>query len=232
MIVGNGLLASAFEAQQIKQLGATVFASGVSNSTETDPAAYAREESLLQAHLAAASGTFVYFSTCSIEDADRGQGPYAQHKRKMEEKVADRGDFLILRLPQVAGRTSNPHTLTNFLANCLRSGQVIPVWSSAIRCLVDVEHVAAITLALLQKERPAQKLDHVAPPEVLTMPQLIDAMEVVMQLTAKRHVIERSGGTRPDPTLMLALGPALGIDLSPGYTLRLLEKYYGSRDVS
>lgn len=231
MIVGKGLLASAFDAEHVTEMGATLFASGVSNSNETDPAAYAREERLLDAHLASAEGTFVYFSTCSIEDPERGNGPYAQHKQRMEQKVAGCGDYAILRLPQVVGHTPNQHTLTNFLANRLRSGEVIPLWSAAIRCLVDVEHVAMVTLALLRRGRPLQLLDQVAPPEVLTMLELVDAMESVMQLKARRQVVERSGGIRPDPSLMLELGPSLGIDLTPGYPLRLLQKYYGRCDV-
>lgn len=230
MIIGNGLLASAFDPTVIAELGATIFASGVSNSNEVDPAAFAREESLLDQHLASAPGTFVYFSTCSISDPDRGAGAYARHKLRMEEKVAGREDHLILRLPQVVGRTSNPNTLTNFLAARIASGASIPLWSDAIRCLVDVEHVAAVTLQLLRQPRPLRVRDEIAPPEVLTMPELVDTLEAVMGVSAERQLINRAGGTRPDPTLMLQLAPCLGLDVSAGYTARLLRKYYGRPD--
>ncbi len=230
MIVGRGLLASAFDAHAIQALDATLFASGVSNSSETDPSAYAREQRLLDEHLAATSGTFVYFSTCSIQDPDRGHGQYARHKIRMEQKVVDRGgNYLVLRLPQVVGRMGNPHTLTNFLADRLRNGDVIPMWSGAIRCLVDVEHVAAITLALLSGDRP-QVLGTLAPPETITMPDLVDAMESVMELTTRREIVEREGGIHPDPTLMVQMASLLGIDVTPGYTKRLLQKYYGHHD--
>lgn len=227
MIVGNGLLASAFEPKAVEALGGTIFASGVSNSSEIDPARYAREETLLSKHLGLACGTFVYFSTCSISDPDRGAGLYAQHKKRMEEKVATLDDYLILRLPQVVGHTPNPNTLTNFLASRIAEGAKIPVWTEAIRCLVDIEHVAAITMEMLRQPRPMRLLDEIAPPEVVTMPELVDALESVMAKRAQRQLIERAGGNRPDPTLMLSLASRLGLDLSSGYTARLLRKYYG-----
>ncbi|MDL5366163.1 hypothetical protein QSH18_11150 [Xanthomonas sp. NCPPB 2654] len=230
MIVGNGLLASAFEQKAIEALGATIFASGVSNSNEVDPAAYAREKKLLCEHLKLARGTFVYFSTCSIADPDRGVGAYARHKKLMEEEVATRDDYLILRLPQVVGHTANPNTLTNFLASRIAEGVKIPLWSGAIRCLVDVEHVAAITLELLRQPRPMRVLGDIAPPEVVTMPELIDMLESVMGVRTQRELIDRGGGSRPDPELMLSLSHRLGLDISTGYTARLLRKYYGRPD--
>jgi len=220
MIVGRGLLASAFDAQAIEASGATLFASGVSNSSETDSAAYGRERDLLAEHLSSARGRFVYFSTCSIEDPDRGNDHYARHKVRMERMVMDHsGGYLILRLPQVVGRTGNPHTLTNFLADRLRRGESIPIWSGAIRCLIDVEHVAALTMSLLADTFPRQLMDTLAPPEVITMRELVDTMENVMDVPARREIVERDGGARPDSRLMVEMAPALGIDVSPGYTV-------------
>ena len=41
--------------------------------------------------------------------------PYVRHKIEMERLVSDHAKFVIVRLPQVAGRTPNPHTLLNYL---------------------------------------------------------------------------------------------------------------------
>ncbi|WP_295917697.1 hypothetical protein [uncultured Xanthomonas sp.] len=233
MIIGSGLLASAFDPKAVEMLDATIFASGVSNSNETDPASYAREERLLSEHLgSSAHRIFVYFSTCSITDPDRGAGMYARHKKRMEDKVATLDNYLILRLPQVVGRTQNPNTLTNFLASRIAQGATIPLWSRAIRCLVDVEHVAAITLELLRQEHPIRMLADIAPPEVVTMPSLVDMLESAMGICTERQLIDREGGSHPDPSLMLSLSPSLGLDVSRGYTERLLRKYYGRPDAS
>ncbi len=226
MIIGNGLLASAFDAQWAEDYQVVLFASGVSNSNECRPEAFKREADLLIDQLDRASGKFVYFSTCSISDPDRGSSQYAKHKLEMERLVGNHGDHLILRLPQVVGRTPNPNTLTNFLAGRLKSGLEIPVWTQTLRCLVDVEHVAVITRLLVTKG--TQRLtDEIAPPEVISMSQLIDLMEEVLNVKAIRTNIDKGGGVIPDSTLMASLAQDAGIDIRPGYTLRLLQKYYG-----
>ena len=52
VIVGRGLLARAFAPRYGHAPGIVVFASGVSNSSETDEAAFLREQDLLQRSLA------------------------------------------------------------------------------------------------------------------------------------------------------------------------------------
>lgn len=205
-----------------------MFASGVSNSNEDRPSAFLREEELLARHLEGTSGPFVYFSTCSIDDPDKGPGHYAQHKARMEEKVRARQDTLILRLPQVVGRTSNPNTLTNYIARHIADGSELAVWTGAVRCLIDVDHVASVTMHMLSSKQGMETTEQVAPPETITMPALVSLMEEIMGREANVRLIERTGGMKPNSTLMERLAPDIGVDLSSGYNVRLLHKYYGS----
>ncbi|QDS08679.1 hypothetical protein FPL00_19100 [Xanthomonas citri pv. glycines] len=227
-VIGGGLLASAFTSAPTS-MSASIFASGVSNSGETRAEAFAREEALLSSALAQEHGRFVYFSTCSIHDNDRASSPYAMHKKSMEGLVRSHRGHLILTLPQVVGHTANPHTLTNFLAHKLSTGANIDIWARAQRCLVDVEHVAAITMHLLEQNSPAASHD-IAPPETVSMQQLVLIMEHATNQQARCTLQDRGGGSTPDPSLMLNLAPTLGIDISPGYTERVIRKYYGRTD--
>ena len=96
MIVGNGLVASAFAAFA-EDDDYVIFASGVSNSQEKDPAAYQREFDLLRSHLRPDT-CLVYFSTCSIADQSRSHSHYIQHKIKVEEYIANHAsDYVIFR---------------------------------------------------------------------------------------------------------------------------------------
>lgn len=227
-IIGGGLLARAFDPAAVRTLGATVFASGVSNSQETDPAQYAREANLLADALVACPGRFVYFSTCSITDADRVSTPYAQHKQCMEAMIRERGNFLILRLPQVVGRTDNPHTLINHLVDRIRRGEHLTVWQHAIRCLVDVDDVAAIALHLLRNDLKRDYTLDVAPDEKLTLLDLVTLLESVLGQSAVYTLVDRGGGASPDSSTFNMYGPAAGVDTSAGYSRRLLQKYYGA----
>ena len=64
MIVGNGLIANLFKNEDRENV--VFFASGVSNSLETEKSAFLREENLLRKTLEEnPEKIFIYFSTCS-----------------------------------------------------------------------------------------------------------------------------------------------------------------------
>jgi len=228
-VIGTGLIASAFDPGAIAALGATVFASGVSNSQETGIPAFARERQLLSEALeGAGEGCFIYFSTCSVTDPHRASTPYALHKLAMEALVTTRPGFIVLRLPQVVGVTRNPNTLTNFLADRINRGLPLEVWSNATRCLIDVDTVASLTTTLIGTGR-SDLLSDLAPPEIVTMPELVRMMEQALGKTAQYKLVAQGGGGITDPSLAVSMSMQAGENLEPGYTLRTIQKYYGNR---
>lgn len=113
MIIGNGDIASVL----IDTNKLLFFASGVSNSQETDQKAFDRERNLLleqnrRAHI-------VYFGSLSIFYKDT---PYSRHKKQMEEIVKMFDTYTIVRLGNIAWGV-NPHTLINFLKKKIANGE-------------------------------------------------------------------------------------------------------------
>lgn len=107
MIIGNGDIASVI----IDKENITFFASGVSNSRETDNLKFLRESALLgrqdkNRHL-------VYFSSLSIYYSDT---PYTRHKKIMEDLVSKSlfKSYTIIRLGNISWG-KNPNTLINYL---------------------------------------------------------------------------------------------------------------------
>ena len=227
-IIGNGMLASAFDRGALCELEALVFASGVSNSSEVDPRAFERERVLLEQVLDAMPNgrRLVYFGTTSVDDPDRAATPYVQHKLAMEARVKSRPGHVILRLPQVVGRTQNRHTLTNHLARRIRGGLVVDVWLRATRNLLDVDAVAALTLVLLGRAHEDMTAT-LCSPEAVTILELVHMLERALGCTATLRTIDRGANCAPDAGLAIELAPRAGIDLSPGCTSRTLFKYYG-----
>jgi hypothetical protein len=105
MIIGNGDIASVIP----DRLGFTFFASGVSNSQETNEDAYQREiDLLIEQDL---DTRLVYFSSLAVFDSE---GRYFEHKRNMEYIVKQFPFYNIVRLGNISWG-SNPHTLINYL---------------------------------------------------------------------------------------------------------------------
>ena len=120
MIIGSGLIASAFHRTHTVAKDVCIFASGVANSRCTDKREFQRERVLLESMLRRHSSLlFIYLSTCSVYDPSLKDSPYVKHKSSMEQVVLSRGTALVLRLPQVVGPNANPHTLIKFIADSI-----------------------------------------------------------------------------------------------------------------
>ena len=159
MIIGHGDIAGAI----VDRPDRLYFASGVSNSGETDLGKYGRETDLLwdqdhRAHL-------VYFSSLCIF---YGDSLYATHKRYMENFVRQTFDrYTIIRLGNILWG-SNPATLINHLRARYVAGHPLDIQDTqrVVHSLDDFHW----TLANV----PAWSCEMHAPGRLLTVRQIVD----------------------------------------------------------
>lgn len=146
LIIGRGMMAAAFKECGAGDHGLLIFASGVSNSAESDALRFAREAALLSETIAAhPDRKIVYFSSCAVGFLDT---PYYRHKLAMERLVEQSADrYLVCRLPQVVGLTANT-TLVSHIVRSIRACAAISVLPNARRSLIDVDDVVRIVLRL------------------------------------------------------------------------------------
>ena len=176
MIIGNGLIANLFKENNHENV--VFFASGVSNSLETDKSAFTREENLLRKTLEEnPEKIFIYFSTCSIYDSSKNGSAYVNHKLKMERLVEDLcTQFLILRVSNAVGKGGNPNLLLNYLVNSINEEKTINVHTLATRNLIDGDDVKNITLQLL-KTGKFNKIINVAYLENFSTTEILEILE-------------------------------------------------------
>lgn len=140
LVIGNGLLANAFAKSTVNNC--LFFCSGVSNSSESRKEAFDREETLLRRSIILHNNKcVVYFSSVSATKVD---SPYFNHKVNMEKIVAESAkDYMIFRLPQVAGCVINS-TLLSFMTQNIYLGNSFKVFKNATRTMIDVEDIVEI----------------------------------------------------------------------------------------
>lgn len=230
MIIGRGLIATAFAKEFAEEGEITIFASGVSNSSETHNDAFAREVTCLTEAMENSKGLFVYFSTCSIGDHEQQQSPYVQHKIRMEVMVAKLPNYIIFRLPQVVGRTTNPHTLTNFIHTQILQGTRFPLWRNAWRNIIDVDDIVNIAGYMIRdsNSRYVNQTINIASLFPVSALNLVEIFEQLMHKKAHYDLIDRGDLYNIDVECALGVASNLGIDLSSGYVERVIEKYYGN----
>lgn len=132
-IIGHGDIASVLH--RVDPKGLTLFASGVSNSSETNEDNYRREEKLL---LSQNQGDhLVYFSSlCVLNPETR----YSAHKKKMENHVKYFfNNYTIVRLGNITWGT-NPNTIINSFRNKMLNGEKLDI-QQGYRHLVDADEL-------------------------------------------------------------------------------------------
>lgn len=228
MIIGTGLLATAMAPVFSHREDAVIYAAGVSNSRCIDPKEYARDASRLEQAIYEHAGAnhFVYFSTCSISDLESINTPYVQHKLAMEALVCRLPGHLIVRLPQVAGKTPNPHTLLNFLYARIARGEGFSIWTKARRNIIDCADVARIVRALVEDGWRGRTVN-VASDTDYSLIEIVRTFELILGKTATVEFLEQGGAYAIDTSLMAPYANAEDIRFDEEYLARVLRKYYG-----
>lgn len=225
MIIGNGLIASLFK--DIDQTNVIYFASGVSNSAETDPLQFKREEDLIRKTMTEnPDDLFVYFSTCSMYDSSKNNSAYVLHKHKMEELIMQStSSYLILRVSNAVGKGGNPNLLMNYLVRSLKEGQSINVHTKATRNLIDVEDIKNITLELVAS-KDYNKIINIAFPENYSITELVTIVENFFGLKTAHKMIPTGSGYQISIPEVENYFIKKQLINKESYLCRILEKYY------
>ena len=141
MIIGNGLIAKALKEIDAPEM--VFFASGVSNSLETNSSAFKREVDLLKKTIEENTDKkLIYFSTLSIDDQSKQDSAYVWHKKEIENYIQNHcKNYLVLRIGNIVGNGGNENTLFNFLKNKINSSTKFNLHTKARRLLVDMDDI-------------------------------------------------------------------------------------------
>lgn len=228
MVVGSGMMAQAFAAFALDP-GVVIFASGVSNSLETDPSAFRRERDLLIRTREAHPGALlVYFGTCSVHDPDRRDTPYVRHKLEMEALLAaSPHSWLVLRLPLAIGPGHRGPTLARFLHDRIAKGEAFQVWSRSTRYPLDVEDAVRIANRLIGERSAWNRVVEIA----LRSFPVLEFVRAIERITGKRasYTLLDKGQHYPlHCPEAERLADELRLDRSEAYLERVLLKYFGA----
>jgi nucleoside-diphosphate-sugar epimerase len=229
MIIGSGLLAKSFGIHLKTQDDVCIYAAGVSNSSCTDHREFEREQTRLLDAFRHLPGPvlFVYFSTCSISDPSAQGTSYVEHKTRMETLVKERSRYLIFRLPQVAGRTPNPHTLLNYLFARIIRSERFEIWGYATRNIIDAGDIVRIASDLINVDGACNETINIASTRCYGMLEVVTAMGRVLNHTPIFDIIDRGSSYDIDTSRISASLERCRIYFSNYYLDQVLWKYYG-----
>jgi nucleoside-diphosphate-sugar epimerase len=228
MLIGSGLMAQAFMTCSHRE-NVCIYAAGVSNSRCIDPQEFLRERNRLSAALQQARHVdlFIYFGTCSVADADTKSTPYVLHKLAMEQLASSHSHHLIVRLPQVAGVTPNPHTLLNYLYAKIARSEAFSLWRDAKRNIIDVDDVASIVNQMITDNATQNITLNVANPVSYSITDIVSVMEGIVGKRAIYNVAERGSEYPIGIYRMLTVVSKTSVKFGENYLEQVIGKYYG-----
>ncbi|PQL92011.1 NAD-dependent epimerase/dehydratase family protein [Apibacter adventoris] len=224
MIIGRGLIANIFK--DINKEDIIFFASGVSNSLETDANQFRRERDLIEKTIEEnPTKKFVYFSTCSIYDSSKYASAYVLHKLDMEnliEKIAQ--NFLICRVSNAVGNGGNSNLLINYLVNNIKENNPILVHQKATRNLIDVEDIGNITLRLLDEK--INTIQNIAYIENFSVLEIVFALEKYLSKSAIIKLLNKGESYTIDTSYIVDYFKKNNKMIKMEYLNTLLKRYY------
>ena len=186
-IYGVGLIANSF--RKFSQIdNAVIFASGVSNSQETNFSHFERELLLLKSAVTDnPDKTFVYFSTTSIYSSL--VSPYIAHKLNIEKLISSISKrYLILRLPQVVGNVKNTTLVSYFVSNILMAKD-IELQQNAMRFLIDAEDVVRVVDIILLSLNKNLVIDLI-PKTPVSVFEIVNQIGLILNMQPKIRLLD------------------------------------------
>jgi hypothetical protein len=155
VIVGNGLIAKAFKCSKLNLDHCTIFASGVSSSSVEDKNEFKREFDLISEYVNAPN-KFIYFSSIHLLDPSTKNSKYVQHKINIERFIEKNfSEYMIYRLPIVAGKGGNINSLFNYLFRSIVDNSHMNINSNSYRYILDVDDLVCIVKQTISEKNKA-----------------------------------------------------------------------------
>ena len=227
MVIGHGFLAKRFESYQNNDRF-IIFASGVSNSKNTQDSDYDRERELLSSTIKNnKTKILVYFSTCSIYDPDEKRSKYVLHKLKMEKLIQKEiSQFNIFRVSNLAGKSDNPNTVLNFFNFHISNKINFDLWSNAERNLLDIDDMYKIIDYILQGRLFLNEVTNIANPVSYKAKEIIHCIEKFRGIKSNHIPIGKGSSFKIDISTIRPIIQELDIHFGGDYLINLLKKYY------
>lgn len=221
------MIANVFRSYSDKE-DIVIFASGVSDSTNADSSAFLREKELLANTLKTSQGKlFVYFSTCSIYDSGLQDSAYVQHKKSIEDYIiANHSPYLILRLTNPVGKTTNTNTFVNFFIKNILERTEFEIWQNATRNIIDIDDMYLICNEIIQQKIFTNTIINIANPQNYPVPFIVETIEKHFELSANYTISNKGDGPVIDSSLVQPLFQKFNITFDEHYLSEILQKYF------
>ena len=230
-IMGSGFVAKNFKKilPFLKKNNILLYAAGVSNSKTKNKFALKKElKKIKQYKKYDNNRTIVYISTCSIKDSTRNKSLYVKNKIKIEKYIKKRfKKFIILRFPELVGKSKNPNTLINFFYNNIKNKKKFFILKNAKRNILDIEDAVNISKNILNDRKNLNKTISIFNKFYSTPLDIVRNIEKILNTEANYTLVKQKKSTWSlDYKIISKEVRKSKVTFSKKYLYNILKKYY------
>jgi len=186
-IIGSGFIATKFKKylKFIKKNKVIIYAAGISNSLEINKKNLEREILKFKNFTKKNKRKLIYISTYSVNDYSRNKKLYVKNKIKIEKIIEEDSDeYLVIRLPEIIGKTKNLHTLSNFFYNNIINNKPFKVFKNSRRNLLDIDDAIKNCIKIIRKNKNKNKIINLLNKKFNTPMQIVTNLEKILRKKA------------------------------------------------
>ncbi len=221
-IIGSGFIATKFKKylKFIKKNNIVIYAAGISNSLEINTVKLNREIFQIQSFLKKNNRRIIYISTYSINDKSRLKKYYVRNKIKIEKIIVrNSSNYLIIRLPEIIGKSNNPYTITNFFYNNIKNQKFFSVHKNSRRNLLDVNDAINNCIKIIRFNHKKNKIINLLNRRFCTPLTIVNNFEKIL---SKKAIYE----LKDIKINKWSLKNNYFVNFDKNYLFKTLKKYY------
>jgi len=230
-IKGGGFVAKNFKKTLVflKKNNAIVYAAGISNSKTKNKSHLKRELNEIKNFKNKINNEIiVYISTCSASDNARNKSLYVKNKIKIENFIKENfKKFIILRFPELVGKSKNPNTLTNFFNNKIKNKKKFKIFLGVKRNLLDIDDAIKISKFVIKNKKNYNKIFNIINKHFYNPIKIVKIFERVLRIRADYIIVKKKKEKwKMNYGQIHRIVAQAKINFNNNYCEKLIKKYY------
>lgn len=193
-IVGKGFIAKNLLKinRSIIKSGYIIYAAGISNSQIRSKTQLNREINVFKKFLKTYSNRkIIYISTADVTNNLKNKSKYVKNKIIIEKIIKKNfNNYLIIRIPQIIGKSNNKKTLINFFYYMIKSNKKIKLFEGVLRNILDIGDVVKMIRTIILNKKIKKKIITLSNKYSLKPIQIIQILEIKLGKKANYQLLK------------------------------------------
>ena len=213
----------------LNRAGLIIYAAGISNSQTKSNKQFHREIRLFKNFTKKNyKSKILYISTADVTNNLKNKTKYVKNKIKIEKIIKSNfNHFIIIRIPQLIGKSRNKNTLINFFYNRIKKQKKIIILSNVKRNILDIDDVIKMIKVIIMNKKIRKKTITLSNKHFIKPIEIVKILEKKLQKKANYSLKRtKKQDWRLNFHQNIGYFKNAKINFNKDYLIKAVKKYY------